>query len=598
MSRRSRPRLQLESLEIRELFTGDAFAGLASGVPPQVYSLVTDTPEAEGVVITNRSSFTAEFTMRFNDQISVNLRDLVSQIRAWDHPGVTDLPDYQKAYHYLLEYHEHDFPLSGRTWMHEPSLYLNSLGAGLCDDAASALSLIWQEMGYEARVWLLQGHVAAEVHADGKWQLYDPDLRVVYQNREGLVAGVEELASNPDLITNPVNRDAEDPFVYSRRIASIYSTDDNRICTGCTQDTVSRDLIFQIPAGGSLEWGEPEFDRELVAVHIDAPENLGQIKLNVPAGYIGAVDIPLALHDVQGETGHVILDGQRLDIATDEAFRYFNSDTSTGSRLKSIGFDGSAGEVEVTYFFNKAFLEIRSDNSLEITPTTDRAADLSVGFAASASERWTFDSSVQFANQSYYRLSDASVAKVFDGDKPFRVNAQVTLNAGESTRRPILDAYRFALEIDAENRPYVYYRADDDSWVSIRGTVLQPHLTHELQVLYEDGKLELVVNGQLEAVRHGSQIDATYPVYGPYIGKSEHLGGMYFTGRIDSVSIQEVAEAEPTFNDTVVAKLVTDMPSNTYVEDDEGRRVPVVLSNPSSVAAIENLVRSFRFNKP
>lgn len=596
MPQRSRPRLQLESLEVRELLAGDAFASLTSGAQPEVYTLVTDTPDAEGVVITNRSNFTAEFTMRFNDQISVNLQDLVRQIREWEHPGVTDLPDYQKAYHYLLEYHQHDFPLSGRTWMHEPSLYLNSLGAGLCDDAASALSLIWQGMGYEARVWLLQGHVAAEVHADGRWQLYDPDLQVVYQNREGFVAGVEELASNPDLITNPVIRDAEDPFVYSRRIASIYSTDNNRVCTGCADNTVSRDLIFQIPAGGSLEWGEPEFDRELLAIHIDAPEDLGQIKLTVPAGYVGAVDIPLALYDVQGNAGHVIIDGQQLDVATDEAFKHFNADTRAGSRVDSIGFDGSAGEVEIKYFFNKAFLDIKSENSLEITPVNDLVADLSVEFAAPAAERWEFADGVQFANQNYFAPSGDGVAELFDGDKSFEVSAQVTLNSGETTRRPVLDAYRFALEINSENRPYAYYRAGDDSWVGVRGDVLEPGQPHELKVTYSDGKLELSVNGQLEAVRQGAGIDSAYPIFGPYVGKSDHLGGMYFTGKIASVSIREVADQEPTYNTTVVAKLVSDMPKSTFVEDDDGTRVPVVLSTPSSIAALENLMRSFRFS--
>ena len=71
---------------------------------------------------------------------------------------------------------------------------------------------------------------------------------------------------------------------------------------------------------------------------------------------------------------------------------------------------------------------------------------------------------------------------------------------------------------------------------------------------------------------------------------------MYFTGKIANVSIREVADPEPTYNTTVVAKLVSDMPTSTFVEDDDGTRVPVVLSTPSSIAALENLMRSFRFS--
>ena len=95
-------------------------------------------------------------------------------------------------------------------------------------------------MGYESRVWLLSGHVVSDVHTGDRWQLYDPDLKVHYYNRDGLVAGLEELAAQPELITNPTNPASPDSYVYRGRIAQIYSSvENNSLCTACDANTVS-----------------------------------------------------------------------------------------------------------------------------------------------------------------------------------------------------------------------------------------------------------------------------------------------------------------------------------------------------------------------
>ena len=604
-----------EGLETREMFSAapTTIAAPQSQSPidslTSPYSreefLLQQNDEAERtVVLRNDSEFTAEFTLKFNGNISVNLEDLVDQIRNWDAPGVNDLPDYEKAYHYLLEFHQHDFPVSGRTWMHEPSLYLNSLGAGFCDDAASALSLIWKGMGYESRIWLLKGHVVSEVHADERWQMFDADLRVVYRNRAGLVAGVEELVANPDLITNPQQRDAGNPFVYSNRIASIYSTDDNEICTGCIGYTQSRDLVFQLPAGASIEFGEEhEFERGIPAAVSQAPETLGQMRLNIPGGFDGTIDIPLALYDVQGELGDSVnISGVDAALGTDESFDLFNVDARTGNRIHDLEFDGSQGPVEVVYFFNSQFTQIEDVNSVEIEHRTEAVPEISVAFESPVAEKWTFAdvAAANFQNQSYVDVSDSEVATLFDGEKSFELNAVVQPDSA-AVRKPIFDTFRVSLELDEQNRPYAYYRSEAGRWVGIKGPELSTEKLSRVRVTYENGLLRMFVNSRpVRMVTKVSPIDSSYPLHGPYIGKSDHVGGLYFEGTIQSVSVHEIrGDQQPEFRAAEVSSLKSDAPvaERAAAVSESPFVIPagIKTAEPSSQSALENLLSAAVF---
>lgn len=89
---------------------------------------------------------------------------------------------------------------------HAPLTLLNSIGYGQCDDLSSMLVNIWKDLGYDARVYELGGHVVPEVKENNKWKMYDPSFQVYYLNRDSIVASVEELSSEVDLITNPIEK--------------------------------------------------------------------------------------------------------------------------------------------------------------------------------------------------------------------------------------------------------------------------------------------------------------------------------------------------------------------------------------------------------
>ena len=379
-------KLTFEKLSSREMLTGN----LDVTPDPTVFESFHLRPESpdDQVLISNESDSMAYFNMQFNGNFSVNTKDLVEQIREFEVPGEPDMPDYEKAYHYMLKFHAHDWAVSDKFYIHEPSLYVNSFGVGLCGDSAGVLKLIWNGMGYESRLWYINGHVVSEVFTGERWQMYDADLRVVYYRHDtGQVAGVEELAANPQFIYDPLVR-FDNPngsgVNHSHRTASFYSTTDNNwICYRCTEHVEERDLVFQIPAGGNLRFGQLTPERRIPIANTDV-DNLGLLTVTVPRNSSGTLDIPLALYDVTGSrSDSVTIGSQVLALGTDEVFDYSNRETGrfeqAGQRLDAISFDGNSEPFEVHYLVNKKITEVLEENLVEIQHVGE-VAELSVEF--------------------------------------------------------------------------------------------------------------------------------------------------------------------------------------------------------------------------
>ena len=158
--------------------------------------------------IRNSSLATIDFSMKLNGNFSVNTADLIANIKALPEAYKGE-PDYVKVWRYIVANRYHSYPLCAQYYQHDPSFFMNSMGFGLCDDSAFVAASIWRAMGYESRVWGLAGHVVPEIKINNRWELYDPDLEVIYYKKNGQVAGVEDLEKNPDLIKNPVKKIAD-----------------------------------------------------------------------------------------------------------------------------------------------------------------------------------------------------------------------------------------------------------------------------------------------------------------------------------------------------------------------------------------------------
>ncbi len=216
----------------------------------------------------------------------------------------------ERAWLYLKSRSRHEWPItSGRT-IHQPDLYLRSLGMGFCDDVASVLQFIWQDLGFPARVWGLDGHVVSEVEVGGRWEMYDADLGPFFFNRQGAVAGVGDLMLDTALMTSSdFNVLADDASAYSEDVASIYGTTFNNFVEPWYAlpfaDPLAADFV--IPAGAHLEVGQ-SLRYSMPTIDPATKSEVGAMRMWLPPGFTGTLPLPLLLADAKGDAS-VRLDG-------------------------------------------------------------------------------------------------------------------------------------------------------------------------------------------------------------------------------------------------------------------------------------------------
>ena len=208
------------------------------------YFLRAFAPESSFVRIVNSGSAPVNYRMRLNEAFGSGLPETLRQIAAMS-AAYDGEPIQRKVWRFIRDNRYHYDPLTAASWFSSVPVFFNSAGFGYCDDTAAAFYELMSALGYTVRVWVLSGHVVAEVLVDGRWEMWDPDLEVYYLNAAGQVAGVEELAAQPSLITNPISPLSSPALPYRQVIADIYSTrDDNSLCADDPGDSIKRS-IFQ-----------------------------------------------------------------------------------------------------------------------------------------------------------------------------------------------------------------------------------------------------------------------------------------------------------------------------------------------------------------
>lgn len=142
-------------------------------------------------------------------------------------PGMNAEEKSIAIWKFLVDWRYHYDPAEQGDELHDPVKFLNVYGYGFCDDCATNFMVLARKAGLQSRVWGLSGHVVAETFYDGQWHMFDPDHQVFYRNRQGKIAGVEELAEQPQIITQTPRDPLGSP---SELIAKLYtSTADNRV---------------------------------------------------------------------------------------------------------------------------------------------------------------------------------------------------------------------------------------------------------------------------------------------------------------------------------------------------------------------------------
>lgn len=326
-----------------------------------------------------------------------------------------------------------------------------------------------------------------------------------------------------------------------------------------------------------MEWGDLDASKPVPTPYLNSPEKLNLLRLTVPAGFEGTIDVPLMLYDVQGEPSDSIrLSNRNFQLANNDLFDFFNVQDRIGNRVQSLSVSNNSAPIEISYLFNGELTKIQDQNTIEIGHLTTSPADIAIELQGPVSRRWDLDGlqatkDFAFEGSQYVDLSSDRVSELFDGNDAFEMTARVKLNASDATRRPIADAYRFSLEVDAENRPYVYYRSVDNQWTSLRGPVLTTGEWHNIAVSYDAGKLTLAVDNSFYETRVGQPLDLTYPQKGLFIGKSEHTGGLFFEGEMADFTMREITGSDHDRPQELVAtvQLMNDAIGVQSTDDDD-----------------------------
>lgn len=295
------------------------------------------------IIINNTGSQISRFTLDINGRGNYDLNQMVGFIKK----KYQGMPVAEQVWHYVSEYSRHiDMLITKNNWLYNPLLLMNSAGGSRCGFRSAVMTNLLLFMGEEARSWGLEGHVITEVLADGKWQVYDPDLGVVYFNERKEICSFDELCSKPEYITNPVKiKCISNVFdslrATSREIAGMYASrqDNGLFDTDYQRFKKNENIAFMLPPGAQLIFPIP--DKSSDAAFAFAV-------LKIPPGWNGTVDIPLILYNTDGNA-QFIVENEKLTSTE----KNFNSTDAGNSPFKyNITIKENTSGVRLSYFIN------------------------------------------------------------------------------------------------------------------------------------------------------------------------------------------------------------------------------------------------------
>lgn len=302
--------LAFASYEMRRSLGQQHFAGVAYVLEPDGRirhrldaGQLAGASQVERVVISNGSQRTVRFELAVNGRRLTDKTQLLWDIMAAP-PSNAGEPLHRRAWRHMVALSRHSYPLSENLFVHQPDLFLRSIGTGFCDDMSSALHWIWRELGMEARVVGLGGHVVAEVRVGDRWEMYDPDYGVYMLNGAGFVASVSDL----ELDQAPLSAPAESlrGYPHVRNLAELYaSVDDNLVSTFYSRDFPDPvDGVVSLPPGSSLEV-DSMATQNVAAVGDAEMLRFGRMTIRLPPGFSGVLLLPAVVSNIEG-TGAVV----------------------------------------------------------------------------------------------------------------------------------------------------------------------------------------------------------------------------------------------------------------------------------------------------
>lgn len=253
---------------------------------------------AQRIEIANPTDRDITFTLGLNDQLFENKEALLAWVRSSRSEACRHLKESSELalpcaafervasamYHFpeiTDQFCDNGWSGYPRLWAESPLLTINSFGFGTCGTFADVLAKVWHELGYEVRRRELNGHGLTEVKVNGRWRVFDADLRGFVVDGKQIV-GVDELLEHPELIGSkyaiqplPGDRALDFPHsdmrFYPTLMASSKQASWNAVKDVPMGPDDWRELTFTIPAHGRLVFPEASGDDCLFPENASAP---------------------------------------------------------------------------------------------------------------------------------------------------------------------------------------------------------------------------------------------------------------------------------------------------------------------------------------
>ncbi len=326
------------------------------------------------LAITNHGVEIALITIKINEKCFATMNNVVEAI----HVSPNEFPDeslQRKAWRFVVDHYDYQIPFSAEYFARKPLIMLNSIGSGFAGDHAYLLYKVWRSLGFEARIWELNGHDIAEVKSDKGWEMYDSAYKIYYLNEEGDVAGVRELINNTTLITNPklqyiplypVNFLEMYSFVFrhSTRLAEIYGTTEDNVKTTWLKEINTYDQIyFNLPSKGELSF--PIKNEVEIKLHNEYGHNKiysNFLKLSLREPWEGELSQPLLLAAVAGK-GVMEIDSTEIRLELNPKKIVADDLIQFPQQLK---INNDQSNVELYYLINEHIFNLNTKNLIEI----------------------------------------------------------------------------------------------------------------------------------------------------------------------------------------------------------------------------------------
>jgi hypothetical protein len=280
------------------------------------------------------------------------------------------ISDKQKALHlyqFLNGQQTFSKPVSTQSkLLHQPARFLQSFGAGQCDDASSVLCALAIKAGLKARLYHLNGHIVAELFYDNAWHMFDANNGIVIKNEQGKILSVKEIEDDPSIINrNQFANSASVTLAKYLLKQTISSINDNHIdnwllsvhndYTSIINLSAQDSIVFKTYARAENVW------KRWLNIRLDNPYSANGTyfhKAQMGRDSISFISLPYSITSVD-----VIQKGkgiQKVYYSPNGTQWFFKGQLNAG--LNTITFD-TKQTAEVPFAFNYYIKFISEENS-------------------------------------------------------------------------------------------------------------------------------------------------------------------------------------------------------------------------------------------